>query len=182
SVVWYRTGITPADPQQLAADALARLRPPEAGIHTDPGDGRNSMVGEDTWLWLDGSVYGPQEVWETDGPVVGGQALLAVRIWARPKPGGTVVWNTGDGTVTCPNGGNPAGSCTYEYNRSSAGQSGVDASGDPAYQVTATYAYTGGYEVFVLGDMIDSGTLQDIPRSSQTVLAVAEAQALNTSG
>lgn len=181
-VVWYREGITPRDPQELAADALARLRPPEAGIHTNPGNGAASMVGIDTWLWLDEDTYGYQEAWEYDGPVVGGQQLLAVKVWARPKPGGTVTWRSADGATVCPNGGTPPGSCTYEFNRSSAGQPHTDSSDQPAYEVTASYSYTGGYEVYVMGEQIDAGTLQDIPRTSVTNLAVAEAQAINTKG
>jgi hypothetical protein len=181
-VVWYRMNVEPRDPEELAADALARLRPPEAGIHTDPGDGQASLVGMETWLWLDEDTYGYQEVWEYDGPEVGGQPLLAVKVWAEPKPGGSVVWHTADGSTTCPNGGTPPGSCTYEFNRSSARQPFADSASQPAYEVTASYSYTGGYEVWVMGDQIDRGTLDDIPRTSMTYLAVAEAQAINTEG
>jgi hypothetical protein len=179
-VNWYRFGIVPADPEELAADAISRLRPATAGIHTDPGGDRPSMVGIPTWLWLDEQAYGPQEAWEVDGPVVGGRRLLEVRVWAEPKPDASVVWNTGDGSVTCPGAGLPAGSCTYEYNRSSYGQEATDAAGNPAFTVTASYTYVGGYEVYVMGSLIDSGSLGDIEVSSETTLAVNEAQAVNT--
>ncbi len=179
-VNWYQMGVVPQDPQELAADALSRLRPADAGIHTDPGAGRPSMVGIPTWLWLDAAAYGPQEMWDTDGPDVGGQPLIAVRVWANPKPDAPVVWDTGDGSVSCPDAGTPDGSCTYEYNRSSVGQEVDPESGDPAYTVTASYTYVGGYDVYVMGELIDSGTLGDIQLSSSTVLAVNEAQAINT--
>ena len=179
-VNWYRIGVVPVDPEELAADALSRLRPATAGIHTDPGGERPSMVGIPTWLWLDEEAYGPQEAWETDGPLVGGQPLLAVRVWAEPKPDASVVWDTGDGSVSCPGAGLPAGSCTYEYTRSSYGQDATDAAGNPAFTVTASYTYVGGYDVYVMGSLIDSGTLGDIEVSSSTTLAVNEAQAINT--
>jgi hypothetical protein len=184
---WMDLSVVPGDPQQLVAEALSRLRPPEAGIHTNPGGGLPSWVGDDfeTWLWLDQTVYSPQEVWEIDGPVIGGQQTLAVRVWATPKPGGQVVWDTGDGEEVCANGGLPEGSCSHEYNRSSDGQSHIDSSGNPrsdVFEVTASYSYTGGYEVYVLGQLVDSGLLPDIPRSSVTYLGVAEIQAINTDG
>jgi hypothetical protein len=178
-VDWFTYGVTPEDPAELAADALARLRPPEAGIFTNPGAGAASMVGIDTWLWLDETVYGPQESWDYDGPAQYPD-LLAVRIWAEPKPGGSVVWSSADGSVTCPDSGaNPPGSCSYEFNRSSAGQP-EDDSGNPAYVVSASYSYIGGYEVYVMGQLIGSGTFEDMPRTSEITLPVNEAQAVNT--
>jgi hypothetical protein len=182
---WIDFGVVPGDPAQLAADALSRLRPPEAGIFTNPGAGQasqTSLVGITTSLWLDETIYGPQEAWEYDGPVIGGARLLAVRVWATPKPGGQVMWSTGDGEEICANGGLPEGSCSHVYDRSSAGQPHSDSSGNPAFEVTASYSYTGGYEVYVLGQLVDSGLLPDIPRSSVTYLGVAEAQAINTDG
>jgi hypothetical protein len=98
---------------------------------------------------------------------------------AQPKPGGTVTWNTGDGIKVCPDGGMPPGSCTYEYNRSSLGQPHTDAAGNPAFEVTASYTYTGTYTVSVMGQVIGSGSLGDIPRVSTTYLAVEEAEAIN---
>jgi hypothetical protein len=179
-VDWFTFGVVPQDPQDLVADALARHRPPEAGIFTNPGAGAASLVGIDTWLWLDESVYGYQEVWDYDGPA-SVPDLLAVRIWAQPKPGGTVVWSSADGSKTCPDSGaNPPGSCTYEFNRSSSGQPDADGRGRPAYELTASYSYTGGYDVYVMGQLLESGTLEDIPRTSVTYLAVNEAQAINT--
>jgi hypothetical protein len=180
-VVWSRTGIVPRDPTELVAEVLARLRPEDAGIRTDPGGDRPTMVGIPTWLWLDGDAYRPQQISETDGPTIGGVPLLAVTINAVPKPDSLVTWTMGDGgSVACPNGGLPPGSCTYEYTRSSAGE-GVDGTtGLPAFTVTAGYTYTGTYEVRVMGRVIDSGSLGDIERTATTTLAVNEAQAINT--
>ena len=56
----------------------------------------------------------------------------------------------------------------------------TDSQGQEAYEITASYSYTGGYDVYVMGQLIDSGELGDIPRTSETVLAVNEAQAINT--
>jgi hypothetical protein len=179
-VIWSRTGIIPQEPEELVADILARLRPEEAGIHTDPGNGQPTMVGIPTWLWLDAGAYGHQELTETDGPMIGDDALLSVTIIADPKPGSEVTWTMGDGSVTCPNGGLPEGSCTYEYTRSSADQEIDAATGLPSYTITASYLYTGTYEVHVMGALIDSGPLGDIERTSTTTLAVSEAQAINT--
>lgn len=178
-VDWHTYGVVPEDPAELAADALARLRPPAAGIMSNPGAGTASLVGIDTWFWLDESVYGRQEAWDYDGPP-SYPDLLSVHIWAEPAPGGSVVWSSADGSVTCPDSGaNPPGSCTYEFTRSSAGQP-VDATGTPAYEVTASYSYVGGYEVYVMGQLIDTGTFDSIDMTSVTTLAVNEAQAINT--
>ena len=177
-VDWHTYGVVPEDPAELAADALARLRPPAAGIMTNPGAGVASMVGIDTWFWLDESVYGRQDAWDYDGPASFPE-LLSVHIWAEPAPGGSVVWSSADGSVTCPDSGaNPPGSCTYEFTRSSAGQP-ADSTGTPAYEVTASYSYVGGYEVFVMGQLIGSGTFDSIDMTSVTTLAVNEAQAIN---
>lgn len=180
-VDWFTYGVEPRDPAELAAEALANLRPPEAGIMSNPGGGAASLVGIETWFWLDESVYGRQDTWDYDGPA-GYPDLLAVHIWAEPDPDGSVVWSSADGSVTCPDSGaNPPGSCTYEFSRSSAGQP-ADATGTPAYVVTAGYSYVGGYEVYVMGQQIDSGTFDNIELTSETTLAVNEAQAINTQG
>lgn len=178
-VDWYTYGVVPEDPAELAADALARLRPPAAGIMTNPAAGTATMVGIDTWFWLDESVYGRQDAWDYDGPASYPE-LLSVHIWAEPAPGGSVVWSSADGSTTCPDSGaNPPGSCTYEFTRSSAGQP-ADSTGTPAYEVTASYSYVGGYEVFVMGQLIGSGTFDSIDMTSVTSVAVNEAQAINT--
>jgi hypothetical protein len=179
-VNWFTYGVVPEDPQEMAEDVISRLRPANAGIHTNPGAGQPSLVGIPTWLWLDEQAYGPQERTETDGPMVGGQPLMAVTVRAWPKEGGSVVWDTGDGSVTCPGSGLPAGSCTYEYTRSSHGQQATDDAGNPAFTITASYFYEGSYEVRVMGEVIDSGLLGDMEVTSSTVLAVNEAQAINT--
>lgn len=177
-VIWYRFGVRPRPIEEMAADVLARNRPPTAGIFTHPGAGVASMVGIDTWLWLDEATFGPQTVTETEGPPQIPD-LLSVTIVAVPKPGGTVTWSTGDGIKVCPDGGMPPGSCVYEYNRSSLGQPHTDAAGNPAFEVTASYTYTGTYTVSVMGTVIDSGSLGDIPLVSTTYLAVEEAEAIN---
>jgi hypothetical protein len=181
-VVWYEQGVRPADPQDMAAEALAALRPPEAAISTDPDPGLASLVGIETFFWLEEGAYAHMETTVSDGPVVGGGPLLSVRVWADPLPGREVTWDTGDGTMVCANAGLPQGSCGHTYNRSSRGAGATDANGRPAFTVTATYGYTGGYETYVMGELLDSGTLDVIERTSEAVLAVNEAQAINTNG
>ena len=64
--------------------------------------------------------------------------------------------------------------------RYSASYCSADSTGTPAYEVTASYSYVGGYEVFVMGQLIGSGTFDSIDMTSVTSVAVNEAQAINT--
>jgi hypothetical protein len=166
----YWAGIvTPLDPEELVENALANLSltPPE--IRTNPGDGLNSLTGLATYLWLDPLTAGRQEVEDFAGP-------LSVVITAVPTEDGRIVWDTGEGTVTCANYGSPEGSCSYTYQRSSLGQPGDQ------YEITASVTYTGSYTVLLFGEVyrgpIDIGDV--VVPTAPYLLGVAEAQAINT--
>lgn len=162
------------DPQDLVEQALASLQVPAPVITTSPGGGNPSLVGIETWLMVESASWGP--VMETDT-----QGILSVTVWATPRDDGNVVWDTGEGTVTCQGNGQPPGSCAYTYATSSALQPAATDVG-PAYEVTASITYTGGYSVSVGGQAVGGDPdLGDIVRTSEPVyLPVAEAQAINT--
>jgi hypothetical protein len=160
----------------LALQALADMAVSSPDIQTSPGDGNPSLVGIETWLMLDEATFTRGSSTDTDG-------LISVTVWAEPNEDGDVVWDTGEGTKTCPGSGQD-GSCTWTYQRSSAGQPNLDDVGRPAYGITASVTYTGGYSVSVAGFTVGGvDNLGDITRTSEPyLLAVDEAQALNTGG
>lgn len=172
--------VVPLDPDEIIEEALANLEVGAPVIETSPGDGLPSMVGIDTWLMIDEASWGPA------GPVTTSDGPLSVTVWATPDDNGDVIWNTGDGgEETCTgNGQDPQGSCSHVYERSSAGLPDDDDQGRPAYAVTASVDYTGGYAVYVLG--VEIGRVDDLGEITRTspphLLAVEEAQALNTVG
>jgi hypothetical protein len=161
--------VTPLDPQALVENALANLDLSPPVIKTDPGDGLDSLTGLATYLWIDETSLGAQHVTDTDGP-------LSVDITAEPTDDGQVVWDTGEATVTCANYGQPEGSCSYTYQRSSLGQPGNQ------YSVTASVAFTGSYTVSVF-DQVYRGPINlgnVVVPAAPYLLGVAEAQSINT--
>jgi hypothetical protein len=162
--------VTPAEPQVMIDEALARLDPTPPRIVTDPGDGRASLVGINTHLSLAEPVQ-TETVEISDGPIT---------IQVRADPVGDVEWDTGDGVEACNGTGAPEGGCAHEYGRSSAGESGSDDSGRPSYHITATVNYIGSYVVLANGAVVGGDDdIGGITRVSETFLAVDEAQALN---
>ncbi|MGH9209973.1 MAG: hypothetical protein ACRD2C_04755 [Acidimicrobiales bacterium] len=164
------------EPEELVEEALAHMPIGSPTIQTSPGDGNPTLVGIDTWLMIDEGSWAYGERTDSQGPI-------SVRVWAEPDDDGEVLWDTGEGTKTCIGSGrDPEGSCFWPYNRSSAGQPGVDGAGRPSYAVTASVSYTGGYEVTAFGIPVGGDSdLGDISRTSAPYfLAVDEAQSLNT--
>jgi hypothetical protein len=168
-ITYFAGYVMPLDPQQLVENALADLNLSPPVIHTDPGDGQNSLTGLATYLWIDEDSLDAQHVFDNAGP-------LRVEITARPTADGTIVWNTGEATVTCADYGQPKGSCSYTYQRSSVLQPGNQ------YRVTASVAFTGSYVVTLDGDFIGGGAdIGDVVvPTAPYLLGVAEAQAINT--
>jgi hypothetical protein len=177
---WENIGVyavTAVDPEEVVERALTAVDVPPPRITTSPGGDDPSLVGIETWLMVDSGSWGRIEGTHTEGPV-------SVHVWADPVDDGRVVWDTGEATITCAGNGLPPGSCPYTYESSSAGQPGTDARGRPAFPISASITYTGGYEVSIFGQPVGGrADLPDITRQSDPVyLAVAEAQALNTWG
>jgi hypothetical protein len=161
--------VTPLDPEALVEHALANLNLERPDIVTNPGGGLNSLTGLATYLWIDPGTLIPPPVTDTAGPV-------SVVITAQPSGDGNIVWNTGEGQVTCANYGNPEGSCSYVYQRSSLDQPGNQ------YGITASVTYTGAYAVYIngvfYGGDADIGSVE--LETEPYLLGVAEAQAINT--
>lgn len=164
-------------PEELVEEALANMPVGSPDIVTSPGEGDPSLVGIDTWLMIDEASWTRGERTDTQGPI-------SVTVWAEPDSNGQVLWDTGEGSVSCTGSGQPGGSCGYTYQRSSAGQGSADGAGRPAYSITASVSYTGGYAVSVFGIGVGGDpNLGNISRTSEPYfLAVDEAQALNTGG
>jgi hypothetical protein len=165
--------VTPGEPQDLVEEALTRLNPTPPGIVTEPGGGLASLVGINTYLSLEEPLT-RQTTSLSEGPIT-------VEVWADPT--GVIEWDTGDGVEAC-NGTAPTpDGCAHVYNQSSAGQGNTDGAGRPAYHITAEIGYTGGYAVYAAGSFVGGDEdIGDVFRTSETFLAVDEAQALNTGG
>ncbi|HZM38555.1 MAG TPA: hypothetical protein VFB94_05545 [Acidimicrobiales bacterium] len=166
---YFARFVTPLDPEELVENALANLNLAPPVIRTNPGDGLNSLTGLATYLWIDQESLDAQTVTDTDDP-------LSVEITAVPMADGRIVWDTGEGTVTCTNYGQPEGSCSYMYQRSSLDQPGN------RYEINASVAFTGSYTVSLFDEVyrgpIDIGEV--VVPTAPYLLGVAEAQAINT--
>ncbi|SFK53804.1 hypothetical protein SAMN05421835_123119 [Amycolatopsis sacchari] len=170
--VWIPDGQAPGapalpSPQELAQQAYNQLRLPSPGIRANPvGD---QLVNLPTWLWIDGSTFGPQSATAS----VPGVSVTAT---ATPQ---TVTWNLGDGTsVTCrgagtpfPSGGDPVASspdCGHTYKRSSLGRPGN------AFPVYATVHWSVTWSGAGQG-----GTFPGLTTAGTSSFVVLESQALN---
>lgn len=158
--------VPPADPAAWLERSLDTLGLGLPEIATSPGGGAASLVGLETWFWIEGGLSRVQTT-VTAGPIV-------VTLWADPV---SVTFETGDGASVggsaCAGGGTPyaagrTSTCTYTYGRSSAAQTGQ------VYTITATVVWSGGYSLNIGGGE-DLGTIE---RQSSITLMVQEAQAL----
>lgn len=165
--------VTPGDPAEMINFALAQLNPVPPAIVTDPGGDVSGMVNIPTYLSFDGEITVPPESF-TDGP-------LTVTVWADPV--GEVEWDTGDDLPACNAPAGPNGECAHNYSRSSV-EGEAEHNGLPAYRITATINYQGGYSVSVagLGVVGGSNDIGGVQRVAETALSVTEAQAINTGG
>jgi hypothetical protein len=175
--------VPPWTPDVFLEEAFALLNAQGPRIHTIPGDGAPGMVGMGTWLMLEPGS------WEHLGPVGVTDGAIRVEVWADPVQGGEVVWRTGEsgaaGEERCaPQPANPA-DCSHIYQRSSLGQPAREAAGNqPAYRLTASLDYIGGYAVFLNGVNIggDANLGGITVASNPYFLPVEEAQAINRTG
>lgn len=152
---------------QIARDAADRAidRPV---IYTSPRLGVDALVNLPTWLGV--------ENW-TLNTVSASEGGLTITVTARPV---SVVWQMGEGSVTCTGPGaryaagvreeNQSTDCSYTYKHSSAGQPGEK------YQASATLKYS----VTWTASNGESGSLGTGSRTTPFQLRVAERQALST--
>ena len=164
-------GGPPANPADLAEEALERTPLPEPVIEMAPRPEFTQLVNLPVFLWL-----GP-ESWKTfTASATAGSVTSTVT--ATPK---RVIWDMGTGdTVVCDgpslpydpalsDEANPS-TCRYTYRRSSAGQP------DQAFVVTATVEWE---TTWTVTGAAGGGGLGTIARSASTKVTVAELQALN---
>ena len=158
--------VTPAPPEDMIADAIAKLNPEPPKISTSPGGGVHGLVNLPVYLSF-AEPLTRQQTALSDGPVT-------VIVWADPQP--EIAWDTGDGREACNTTPGPGGACAHLYAESSAGHPG-------GYHITATITYTGGYAVAVNGIEVDRvENIGNIVRTSEVNLPVDEAQAINDDG
>jgi hypothetical protein len=150
--------ISPQTIAQVAIDDMLTAIPTQM-IRTSPGT--DAMVAIPTWFWVDGV------------PVEGVSATASVpgiNVVATATPGG-VNYDFGDQTTKqCAGSGTPyapgaSSDCTHDYQR--AGN----------YTITATILWTGSYTVNGQGPYPITTA---VPRTDTIILAVNEAQAINT--
>lgn len=160
-----------ADPRALAEDASDRAPIPLPGIRLSPPEGREQVVGIETWLWID-----PAQ-WQ---PVSSSASAGAVTATATAAPE-SVTWSMGNGdTMTCPGPGTPyepaaaaAGqkpTCSYTFRRSSARAP----EGEYRLQATVTWRVT-----WSASGAPGGGALGTVTRTSAIPIRVAEIQAVN---
>jgi hypothetical protein len=172
-VTFPAAGPTPLiDPGALAQEAYRLLPIPTPRLGTNPPPSRSQLVNIATWLWVERSTWGAR----TATVSVPGESVTAT---ATPRQ---VIWSMGDGhTVLCDGAGtpyeegrSPSGqqpTCSYTYERSSAGELGDQFS----VRATVTWLVTWS----AVGVTPSSGQLPPLQRSGQLSLTVGEAEALN---
>lgn len=164
-------GGPPADPGDLAEQALDRTPLPEPTIGMAPGPEIPQLVNLPVFLWIPAAQWKPVTASASAGPVTS-------TVTAVPK---RVVWDMGQGDkVTCDGPGLPydpslsddanPSTCRYTFRRSSAGQP------DQSFTVTATVQWD---TTWTVTGASGGGGLGTVSRSSSTAIKVAELQALN---
>ena len=170
-------------PAELAQQAYAQLRlpvpTPEHSPDLRPADGRAAvLVGEHTWVWTDRSRFRAQSRRLQVGPVWAQVTATPVGLSFDPGNGAPAMTCSGPGTPYAAgrwaaHAASPT--CDYLYPRSSAGSpGGVVTAG---YGIRWQVRWTGS-----TGTAGAGGQLPEMTSRSTTDLAVAEAQALGTSG
>lgn len=178
--------VGPRQPQvtagQLAQQAVGRLPLPSPQVHHNPdaaGGRPQTVVGVDTWLWVDGTSYRRLTQTVAAGPVW-------ATVTARPV---STYWRTGSADaadVRCAGPGvaydsrrSPDGQSTYcstVYRRSSASQPQSGPSENDRFFVGSA---TTRWQVSWVGAGGAAGQLPDLERTSSFRLAVAEVQSVN---
>ncbi len=167
-------GGPPADPGDLAEEALERTPLPEPTIGMAPRPDIPQLVNLPTFLWIPADQWKSFTASATAGPVTS-------TVTAAPK---RVIWDMGQGDeVVCDGPGlpyNPAlsddanpSTCRYTYRQSSAGQPGQSLTVTATIEWETTWTVTGA---------AGGGGLGTVSRSSSTTIKVAELQALNVAG
>lgn len=164
-------GGPPADPGDLAEEALERAPLPGPIIGMAPRPDIPQLVNLPTFLWIPADQWKPFSVSASAGPVTS-------TVTATPK---RVIWDMGQGdTISCDGPGLPydpnltddanPSTCRYTYRRSSAGQP------NQSLTVTATMEWETNWTVT---GAAGGGGLGTVSRSASTTIKVAELQALN---
>ncbi len=156
----------------LRERAVDRLALPTPALHTSPRwDERGLLVHLPTWLWVDGSLWGPRSASASAGPVT-------VTATAAPQ---RVIWRMGNGdAVVCQGAGTPydpavhepekaSPDCGYTYRHTSEGRRGE------AYQVTVTVEWGVSWSV----EGAEGGPLEALTTTRTIRVPVYEIQALN---
>ena len=164
-------GGPPADPGDLAEEAMERTPLPEPIITMAPRPEIPQLVNLPVFLWLPAEQWRPITASASAGPVTS-------TVTATPK---RVIWDMGQGDqVVCAGPGMPydptlsdeanPSTCRYTYRRSSAGQP------DGSFTVTATVEWETTWDVT---GAAGGGGLGTVARSSSTKVTVTELHALN---
>jgi len=170
-------GGSPAvDPRTLALQAENSIDLPQPTIRVDPSG--TSVVGLETWFWVDPTIWHDESVTATAG-------LVSATAVAHPV---AVRWTSGDGgDVVCQGPGTayltglPAAwqstDCGHEYLRTSAGQPTLD--GDPdhgTFVVTATVEWAVSW---TSTGVAGGGDLPTLLTSGATLLRVVQVESVN---
>lgn len=169
TVVWLADRV---DPRALAEEAKKRLSLGSPAAVMAPPVGRDQLVHEPTWLWVD------RGSWQRRSATVG---VPGVTVTAHADPV-RVLWDMGDGSppVVCGPGTpydeakparGPSPDCGHTYRRASSGRP------DGRYRVTVTVDWN---VTWTVTGAPGGGDLGLIRPSSVLAVRVVEAHAVNT--
>lgn len=169
------SGAPQVTPAELAQEAMARLPIPAPRVRTSPPRDVPGLVGAAQWFWVPASERRPVS-----------QRVQAGDVWAEAvaSPQRLII-HPGSGLppVGCDDLGRPYDpdqpesaqrpSCSYTYQRSSAGQPPVEGTPD-TYEVTVDVVWSGRWR----GSGGSGGTLPSLTSSTTFGLQIAESQAI----
>jgi hypothetical protein len=160
-------------PAELAVQALRSMSLPTPVVEYNPrhrpGHPDGTVVGVDTWWWVDGPAVAPKSVSASAGPNSATVSARPVSVTFDPGDGGTPVVCPDGGTAYDPADPDAVSSCVYRYLRSSARASGQ------TFRVTATVTWGASWRG-------SDGTGGDLPQETVTgsvPVRVDELQAVN---
>jgi hypothetical protein len=172
-------GVPPVDPYAVALQAEQSLVLPAPSVFRDPSG--PAVVNLSTWLWIDPSIWHPESVSASAGPVTATAVAAPV----------SVTWVMGDGgTVNCDGPGTPydaalpaaaqTTACSYRYLVSSAGQPSPDGNPDhAAFVASATVHWN--VEWTAVGAP-GGGPLPPLTTTTTTTIPVEQIESLDLAG
>jgi hypothetical protein len=176
---WLADGVTTPvavrwpSPAELAVQAFRSMTLPAPVVEYNPrrrpGHPDGTVVGVDTWLWVDARALADRSVSASAGPNSATVAARPISVTFDPGDGGAPVVCPGGGTAYDPAHPAATSSCIYRYLKSSATAPGQ------AFTVTATVTWGATWR----GSDGSGGGLPELTVTGSLPVRVDEIQAVN---